>query len=399
MFKNPLVDSGDATLFKKVVSADDVRAASDLQFSKDYHDLFLNELKPALSIYMGDVFKAYDEKLLPESVFEIKFSAFLTTETLPVLHSKNSCGVYFSSLNESFLTLNDLPNVFVPCNDCARVNFPGFIDALSKDLLVYQVVFKNSTGFENDVFNFQDNWVPALQTFQSNAGKKHFLESFQLFNTESLCFENKNFVFTKFLCKEVLRPLKKQTDEELQFIFKGWLDAPKELFYKFVSSNRFITEEFDDTLILSRFSFEDGFYPEISFITSRELNKINDEIVVSGYQTVTSIINDTFLRSYSYGTFFDTATVVSCLIHAFKVREYTEGTDHLVLMPRSLHQFLLHHLGLLNDALRNDAYVSFENVISVVVSDYTPELIENFVGIWDENPKTFMSAWEIARTV
>lgn len=372
-----------------------------------------NDLNTPRLVDLSAAFQAHAQNLIPDSIFKASFPGFMSKnfENVDVYHVDDNCREMannaFSADTSAFhmtykvMMFKDLPLQLLTCQACAFESIPGTVSAISEDLLIYDELFETVTGFEKDIFNFNANLFEIMNKFRDSLPDLSRRGRFSHFDYLSREKNGQKIVpFVTAICKEMFEPLKTKTKNRTDSLYNGWLNGTSsDVFKKFVTNDKSMFQNFDDTLYLTSITFTSFLKPSIKLIskssrTSHNLSK-PEIFLEAAEEVVSSEILNAFSHTLPSKFKYNINTIISCIVNAYKVKEYTSSSHYILLIPKSMLDYLIRHEALLSYA----PHAEFKNVCATPLGVVTPDVIENFVSIWDKNPATFDSMWEVAKTV
>lgn len=363
------------------------------------------------------------EKVISPEILDFEFFGFLTNDklnfsdetnaSLPVLHVNENCKVKVSKLpfkakkvpfkeTTRKVTVNTLPSKVVLCPDCNLFSILGIFVTLTKDLLLAEKVYSKVNTISVDFFKLNDtklffyqnleNQMISLpsETFkQASLVKK--LSTKRYLNLHEEVMTIFDDIFDIFYGKVI---------SSLTSITNSWLSpSNKEKYFALVQGEHSIFKTFDETPIIVALKFASPFSPKLD-ITSSEYSDEDDPVSVFFEDENRHIINNAFGSEHDFDCFrdnfyFNEAVIINCLLKVFSVHVSHDLRKHILIMPRSLYELLASNL---REA--NGGPFDLLSLHETFTGDFTPETLENFVSIWDENNSdTFKLMWEASKTI
>lgn len=164
-----------------------------------------------------------------------------------------------------------------------------------------------------------------------------------------------------------------------------------------------LVDSFDDTLILACVEFTGSYVPEIKCVLDETSTEIkydkNNEVIRTQESKMRYFIESTLSQKHPVGKVnYNLDVILASLLNTFKVHVNVNKTKYFILMPRSLHEFLFTHVALMEKVFSKHCSFQIVSFNSVIAGDFTPDVIENFVSLWDrKNKNSFLDSWEIAK--
>lgn len=385
------------------------------------YKILLSKAKPLgltkhFEVNLNSVQEALTKKLISSLWVKQNFFGFLREEvgSLPILHANVNCETFmvvkasfFKKVKAPFVLTKEtvsfetLPVDFLQCYACNALGVPGIVSAFLKDVINFNEIFDTVISNDEDVVNFSARTFQALNSFLAASDYRFLIqEPLNIFRSTGTSFQlDETAKFLHSFYFEVIAPLNVKAAGFKKEITELWLSSLSTNFIDLVKEDMSFFLSFDETPVLASFIFEDAFVPNI--VTTNSYQSADKKI----YDEIQTLFMKLFLKSnsstnFSGSDYFTIDTFISCLIAPFTVNVSENKREYLVMMPRSVYDYLLNFFGKLRNVSSYTQYSRVVNVSSVVVGDVTPDVIENFVGLWNyQNDASFISMWEVAKTV
>lgn len=363
-------------------------------------------------INLETIHEALKQNLISEDVFKEKFTGVLneTSSGEMIFHVNPKCGlqkneVSFLKEEETFqLSLKDLPTVFIECKQCCEISIPSFLVTILYDLLIINQLFDKK--YVKEVAPFTPNkFFTALLSFKNL--QKRFYSTFSSvvnYTGGSILFN-----FSSILEAEILTKLGDKADVTLNNIYASWFKNSSKDSFEALAANKsdyfngVLVDSFDDTLILACVEFTGSYVPEIKCVLDETSTEIkydkNNEVIRTQESKMRYFIESTLSQKHPVGKVnYNLDVILASLLNTFKVHVNVNKTKYFILIPRSLHEFLFTHVALMEKVFSKQCSFQIVSFNSVIAGDFTSDVIENFVSLWDrKNKNSFIGTWEIAK--
>lgn len=362
--------------------------------------------------------EAARDNILPVSCYNQMFHGFLRQESnkLPVLHIASNCSSFTSGKNvlrkvskelvltKETVSFSTLPLEFLQCHVCNSEGLPSALFFIVKDIISYMKIFDVVTGFESDIFNFEDNVIKPLKWFAYVTDYDSFinLTSRARENLDAYVSGSSYRDYFILLFNDLITPLRNKSVAFEEKFYASWLNQHSSVFVNLVKNDKSSFIDFDETLVLTSFVFNNAFKPGIEIVDANLYSYSSSVLVNEVFKVVESfrLSKNPIDSKLSNEYYFTVSTLLSCLIKPFTFNVSENECEYFTLMPRGVYEYLLVFIGKVMNLNNKELPARVIKAFSVTAGVFTPVMLENFIGLWDyKNDTSFASMWEVAKTI